>query len=142
MQSQSNLTFSRHYYEVMIRENHIDTLGHVNNATYLQLFEEARWELITERGFGIKEIQKNKLGPVILEINLKFNREIILREHVKIVTETLEYGGKVGTLSQIIYKEDQQISCEAKMIFGLFNTELRKLVSPTPDWLYAIGAIK
>ena len=40
-------------YYLIIRESHLDTFGHLNNATYLQLFEEARWDYITNRGFGV-----------------------------------------------------------------------------------------
>ena len=132
---------TKHQYEVLIRETHIDTIGHVNNATYLQLFEEARWELLTERNYGIKEIQKSKLGPVILEINLKFHKEIKLREKIRIETETLQYEGKIGVLSQIMFKEDQALACEAKMVFGLFDMMARKIVPPTPEWLYGIGVV-
>ena len=28
-------------FEVLIREHHLDSYGHVNNATYLALYEEA-----------------------------------------------------------------------------------------------------
>ncbi len=59
------------YYEVIIKEQHLDTFGHVNNAVYMQLFEEARWEFITENGYGLKEIQLLKKGPVILYLILK-----------------------------------------------------------------------
>ena len=39
-------------YKVKIRESHLDTLGHVNNAVYLVLFEEARWAyFLTEHNF-------------------------------------------------------------------------------------------
>lgn len=139
MISENTLQFSKHHHEVLIRETHIDTLGHVNNATYLQLFEEARWEFLTQRHFGIGEIQRKKLGPVILEIHLKFHKEIKLREKVIIETETLDYEGKIGTLSQLMLKQDHQVACEAKMVFGLFDIEARKLILPTKEWLYAIG---
>lgn len=129
----------KHQYEILIRENHIDTMGHVNNATYLQLFEEARWELLTQRNYGIKEIQKSKMGPVILEINLKFHKEIQLREKIRIETETLQYEGKIGTLSQKMFNTDQKLACEAKMVFALFDMSARKLTLPTPEWLYGIG---
>lgn len=129
----------KHQYELLVRESHIDTIGHVNNATYLQLFEEARWELLTQRNYGIKEIQKTKLGPVILEINLKFHKEITLREKIRIETEILQYHSKIGTLSQIMFKEDQTLACEAKMVFGLFDMTARKLIPPTSEWLYGVG---
>ena len=53
------------YYEMMIREHHLDSYGHVNNATYVEILEEARWECITQRGYGYKEVQQQKKGPVI-----------------------------------------------------------------------------
>ncbi len=71
-----------HEYSLLIRESHLDTFNHVNNAQYLTLFEEARWQVITERGFGLKEIQQSGTGPVVLEASLRFKREIKLREKI------------------------------------------------------------
>lgn len=126
-------------YRIQIKEHHVDSLGHMNNATYLGLFEEARWEHITLRGFGFKEVVKTKTGPVILEIAIKFKREIYLREHITITTELLHYDGKIGQLRQVMIKEDGTIACEATFSFGLFDMVQRKLISPTPDWKKAIG---
>ena len=49
-------------YELLIREQHLDSYGHVNNATYVSLFEEARWELITRKGYGYQHVHKIGLG--------------------------------------------------------------------------------
>lgn len=124
---------------MIIKEHHLDTFGHVNNATYLSLLEEARWELITKNGFGLREIQMRGQGPVILELNIKFLSELRLREKIRITTELLEYPSKVGKLKQQILKEDGTISCEAIMSFGLFDTRARKLLTPTEIWLKAIS---
>ena len=35
-------------YELVIKECHLDSFGHVNNAIYVQLYEEARWDFITK----------------------------------------------------------------------------------------------
>ncbi len=71
-------------YQLLIREQHLDSYGHVNNATYVSLFEEARWEMSTQRGYGYNKIQESGKGPIILEINLKFLKEVTLRETVTI----------------------------------------------------------
>src|SRR5690606_9893424 len=118
---------------------HIDTLGHVNNATYLALLEEARWDLITRRGFGLKEIQETQTGPVILEVNLKFLKEIRLRETIKITTELTSYEGRVGIMVQKMIKPDGELAAEAKFTFGLFDLKARKLIPPTPQWKQAVG---
>lgn len=127
------------HYKVLIRESHVDSYGHVNNATYLALYEEARWEQITPRGYGFKEIHKMRQGPVILEVNLKFKKEIGLRENITITTELVEYKGKVGQLLQRMIKEDGSVASEAVFTFGLFDMRERKLIEPTPEWKKALG---
>ena len=126
-------------YNVLIRENHVDSYGHVNNAVYLSLFEEARWDIITPKGYGFHEVQEKMQGPVILEVNLKFLKEIRLREQVQIQSEILEYGSKVGRMRQCMVKADGVIACEAIFVFGLFDMNLRKLFEPTPEWRQALG---
>ena len=64
---------------IIIREGHLDTFGHVNNARYLELFEQARWDLITDNGFGLDYVKSSGTGPVILELTLRFVWEGRLR---------------------------------------------------------------
>lgn len=127
-------------YPLMIREYHLDTFGHVNNAVYLQILEEARWELITQNGFGLEEIKKSGKGPVILEVTLRFRRELKLRDKVVIKTRLGSYEGKIGTILQTIENEQGKVHADAEFKFGLFDTTERKLISPTPEWLKALGA--
>lgn len=126
-------------YSVLIKETHLDTFGHMNNAKYLELFEEARWQLITERGFGLDQIQKTKTGPVILEVNLKFIKEIKLREQIQITTKVLSYEGKISRLQQQMIKGDGSLAAEATFVVGFFDLQARKLILPTPEWLKAIN---
>jgi acyl-CoA thioester hydrolase len=130
---------TEHVYTTQILEGHLDTFGHVNNARYLNLLEEARWQWITDNGFGLAEIQRHKLGPTILEIDIKFRRELQNRERITIRTTVLEYSGKVGKLKQVIEKEDGAIAAEAVLVSGLFDMKERKLVLPTPEWRRALG---
>jgi thioesterase III len=127
-------------YPIMIRETHLDSFGHVNNAAYLTILEEARWELITSRGFGLDEVLRRKLGPVILEIKIQFLRELKARDQVMIKTWCTDYSSKIGILEQTIVKLEGNIeACRASFKFGLFDLKLRKIVPPTPEWLKAIG---
>ncbi|MDG0815623.1 acyl-CoA thioesterase [Bdellovibrio svalbardensis] len=127
------------HYKVTIKETHIDSYGHVNNAAYLSLYEEARWELITPRGYGFYKIHEIKKGPVVLDVNLKFMKEIRLRETITITCEVVDYKGKVGHMKQQMIKEDGTIASEALFTFGLFDMQARKLIEATPEWMTAIG---
>lgn len=128
-----------HEKSIIISEAHLDSFGHVNNARYLELLEQARWDLITERGFGIDVIRRTKSGPTILEINIRFFRELGPRDVVVIRTEMLSYERKVGKLRQQMIKADGSVACEAIFTIGLFDVERRKLIEPTPEWAHAIG---
>lgn len=135
----SELTGRYHDYPVLIVETHLDFFGHVNNATYLQLFEEARWDLITKAGFGVDVIKQKGIGPVILEVRLQFKKELRNREHITIRTWSKEYKGKVGTLVQAMINEKGEEAARAEFVFGLFDLRARKLIDPTPEWKAAIS---
>lgn len=128
-------------YPITIKEGYLDTFGHVNNAVYLVLFEEARWDLVTKNGFGMKKIQETGLGPTILEIKLRFIKELRLREKIIIETKMISYQKKIGVLSQKMIRNNE-VCCEAELKISLFSVAERKLVSPTPEWLKAVGIEK
>lgn len=131
--------YSTHTYETLVLEKHLDTFGHVNNAVYLEILEEARWDWITKGGFGLKEIYEKKMGPTILEINIRFKKELKLRQKIRIQSHILKYEGKVGHIEQHIFNEEGEDCCVAHFTVGLFDTEKRRLIQPTPDWLKAVG---
>ena len=117
----------------------MDSFGHMNNAAYLVLFEEARWEFITRNGYGLKKVQELQQGPIVLELNLKFRKEITLREKIKITVELLETKKKISRFRQAMIKEDGTVATELELIFGLFDLRTRRLIEPTPEWKKAIG---
>jgi YbgC/YbaW family acyl-CoA thioester hydrolase len=126
-------------YEVIIRESHLDSFGHMNNAAYLILFEEARWDFITQNGYGFKKVQELQQGPVVLELSVKFRREITLREKIKITSQFVDYKGKISHFRQEMIKEDGTVATELVLTFGLFDLRTRRLIEPTPEWKKAIG---
>lgn len=132
-----------HRYTVTIRETHIDSLGHVNNAVYLTLFEEARWEWITAGGYGLAEIRQYRQSPVILDVTARFLREVRLRETVEIESRLLSYEGKTGKLEQHMIRTeadgDRTVCCTALFTMGFFDLDARRLIAPTPLWEKALG---
>ena len=136
----NTMSFKIFYYPIVIKEHHLDTFNHVNNATYLELLEEARWEFLTQNGFGLNEIQRLKVGPIVLEFHIKFLKELTLRQAITIESQLLTYERKVGSMQQTIYDENHTRCCEAHMTFGFFDMIARKLIPPSNEWLSAIGA--
>lgn len=125
-------------YPTTIKETHLDSFGHVNNAIYLTLFEDARWDFINKNNYGIEKIKSTGLGPVILEININFKRELLPRDEIIIKSQLQSYDKKIGTLNQSIYRSDK-VCCTADFVFGLYDINSRKLTLPTQEWLNALG---
>ncbi len=128
-------------YELTILEHHLDTFGHVNNAVYLSLYEEARWDFITKNGLGINQIMESKIGPVLLDLNLTFKSELNNREKIKIISEARpEMRNKfVMVIDQKMVKENGKIASTITLSVGLMDLNLRKLITPNKEWLMALG---
>lgn len=126
-------------YEILIKEHHLDTFSHVNNATYLELLEEARWEFLTAHGIDLKTIHETKIGPIVLECHIKFLKELRSRQPIVIESQMISFDKKVGIMRQDILDVQGEYCAQAKLTFGVFDIEARKLILPTPQWLLAIG---
>lgn len=128
-------------YEFTILEHHLDTFGHVNNAVYLELYEEARWDFITKNKLGLNEILASKIGPVLLDLNLTFKAELKLREKIKITSQArTEMRNKfVMVLDQKMYKADGKVASTITLSVGMMDLEARKLISPSAEWRKALG---
>jgi YbgC/YbaW family acyl-CoA thioester hydrolase len=127
-------------YEVLIREMHLDSFGHVNNAAYVMLYEEARWDFITKNGFGLDYILKHQVGPVILDLSVRFKREIKNRELIKITSKAVEIiSPKIMVLEQAMINAEGKVASEAKFTVGFFDMQERKLINANEDWLKAVG---
>lgn len=127
-----------HKYTYVIKETCLDSFGHVNNSAYLTLLEEARWDLVTQNGYGLDVIKQTGLGPTILSVTLNFSKELHARDEIVIETQMNAYERKIGKLSQRIMR-DGEVCCEANFVIGLFCMAKRKLVLPTDAWLHAVG---
>lgn len=128
-----------YFFETLVQETHLDIFGHMNNACYLELFEQARWDLITQRGYGLKKIQETGQGPVILEAHLRFLKELKQRDKIKISVESTEYNGKIGKLKQEMINDKGEVCAELIVVMAFFDLKLRKIIPASPEWKAAIG---
>ncbi len=128
-----------HEYRTLVLENHLDTFGHVNNAAYLQVLEEARWDLITRNGYGLDEVHRRRIGPVVLDVRMRFAKELLNLQAITIRSWTESYSGKIGKFAQQILDDAGDVCCDALFTIGLFDLDARRLIRPTPEWVSAIG---
>lgn len=61
-------------YRFTVRGYELDSYGHVNNAVYLNYFEQARWEILRELGL-IPFCRQNQLLLIVTEMNIRYSHE-------------------------------------------------------------------
>ncbi|MFF2550552.1 acyl-CoA thioesterase [Nocardia sp. NPDC058058] len=114
---------------VTVRGYELDINGHLNQAVYLQYAEHARWEMLRAAGTPGEKLVAAGIGPVVLENNIKYFRELHLGDEVTVSCEFEWQGGKVFTMRQLIRKLDGTVSAELTVIAGIMDLKARKLVS-------------
>jgi YbgC/YbaW family acyl-CoA thioester hydrolase len=57
--------------QIKVRGYELDSYNHVNNATYLNYFEQARWEIVNDTGI-LDYLKKKELLIVVTEIRIRY----------------------------------------------------------------------
>lgn len=124
-------------YQVKINEGHLDFFGHVNNAKYLELYEEARWDFINKVGQGIEYIKKVQKGPVVLGLSIKFKKELLNQDQITIYSNvTGQKSSKIIILNQRIERGDGELISTVDIEIGLMDLKERKLITPDSNWVW------
>ena len=128
-------------YKKQVLEHHLDTYGHVNNAVYLQIYEEARWDLSEKNGWGWGRVMQDRIGPVVLAANITYKKELHNREWITITTQFKKMRNSlVAILEQVIYNQQGRIASTLELQIGMINLNTRKLLHPSDEFMHLLGA--
>ena len=132
-----NEEIKKHIYPLTIKEQYLDYFGHVNHAAYLTLFEEARWDWISSRGFHLERIGEIGYGPVILEALVQYKRELKARQKIWIESHVREQERVISVIEQTM-RDENQIYAVATLRAGIMDFKKRKLIPPPDEWKQAL----
>ena len=126
-------------YNFTVDQELLDDYGHVNNARYLDLYEEARWDILNKSGYGQEMVKKSRKGPVILEVNVRFKSELLPGQKIRIETSSRRRNNKIFYFDQVMINEDGKEVSKAVFTCALFDLEKRKMIIPDEGWQKAFG---
>ncbi|WP_425828043.1 acyl-CoA thioesterase [Streptomyces fractus] len=113
---------------VEVRGYEIDVNGHLNQAVYLQYAEHARWSFLRHAGLDESLLLGCGVGPVVLETNIRYLRELRAGDVVD-VSCAFEFGdGKVFRVHQTMRRADGSVAAEVSAVSGVMDLAERKLV--------------
>lgn len=125
---------------VTVRGYELDTQGHLNQAVYLQYSEHARWELLRAAGIQQNDLIAGGIGPVAVEMNVRFLRELRGGEEVDVTCELAWAEGKVFQFKQQILKKDGTVCADIVVVGGILDLQARKLVPNPAERLAAVAS--
>ncbi len=133
------MSTEKHFYSFKILEEYLDSFGHVNHANYLILFEQARWDWIAGKGYGLEKIQETQIGPVILSLEIQYRKELKARQDVTIESYVTAHDRLFTEIHQEMTGANGGVHSLLDLKFGCFDLKRRKLITPTPEWKSAFG---
>jgi thioesterase-3 len=114
--------------EIKVRGYHADFYGHVNNARYLEFFEEDRWAHL-ETSLDLQEWASRGLIFLVVNINVNYRKAVGVGETVLISTEIEKIGNKSAVLLQkIVLKATGEVAADAMITFVISDRSGRAVV--------------
>lgn len=123
----------------LVTRDYLDDYGHVNNARYLNLFEMARWKVLEKNGMDRNMVRKTRKGPVILEVTVRFSREIGEGEEITIETTSRRKDNRIFYFDQVMKNKTGDLCSKATFTAALFDMDSRKMIRADEQWLKAFG---
>ncbi|MFD4526507.1 acyl-CoA thioesterase [Streptomyces sp. NPDC058470] len=123
---------------VTVRGYETDVQGHLNQSVYLQYAEHARWSILHAAGISQTELMGKGVGPVVLETNIRYLRELRAGDEVEVTCGFVWGEGKTFRLEQTIRRTDGTVSAELTSVGGLLDLKERRLVADPREYFRAL----
>lgn len=113
----------QHVTHIKVRGYHTDFYGHVNNARYLEFYEENRWCWL-EQAADLTKWMKKGLTFAIVNININYRQAIVLGTTIEVRGRIERIGSRSATLRQeIILADSGQMASDALVTFVLIGKD-------------------
>ena len=96
-----------------------DIYGHLNNANYLHLYEEARSEALEQMEMPINKLQEMGYNIYVTHLELNFVKGAELGETITIESDVSETNRVRSVWKQEIYNSKQEL-CNKAIVTGVF----------------------
>lgn len=112
--------------EIIVKEEDIDVLDHVNNGVYITYLEDARSDWLKRAECSYEDMSQEGLSTVVLKLNILYKKEARLGEILRVKTIPTKLGTKSFTFDQFILNEKDEVILEAEVVNVMFDVNKRK----------------
>ena len=127
--------------EIKVRGYHADFYGHVNNARYLEFFEEDRWAHL-ESKIDLRKWAAQGIIFLVVNINVNYRRAVPVGETLIVTTNLEKIGNRSVILQQKIFlKDSSQVAADALITF-VMTDKTGRAVSMDGEMLQEIEKLR
>ena len=107
--------------DIKIRGYHLDVYGHVNNARWVELLEEARWRWLDE-DIDLRTWDEMGQGVAVVNIDVNYRRPAHMHDTLEFHCWISKLGGRSAVCHQEVYRKgtDERL-LDARVTFVLFD---------------------
>ncbi len=99
-------------FKLSVRGYELDSYGHVNNAVYLNYFEQARWEIIRRNNL-MDWFRDNHFFLVVTEMKVRYSSEAKLFDELLIRTRVAKEAPYLVFYQKMYFGESKVKACSA-----------------------------
>ena len=118
---------------VQLRFSDLDTLGHVNNAVYFNLFDLAKSDYFNKVKGAMQDW--TRVNVVLANIHCDFISQVLFDERIVVKTQTLSLGDKSFTLLLHLVNEDTgEVKCVCTQIMVYLDPDTMRPARVSDEW--------
>lgn len=120
-------------HKIEVRFADLDVMGHVNNAIFLNYFEQGRMSFFKQCIGG--EWNWNKYGIIVARNEIDYLKPVLLHDEIYVTAEYGSMGNKSFQMLMRVYKVEsgEEIDCARGVVTVVcFDYEKQKTI-PVPD---------
>lgn len=122
-----------------IRFVDIDVMGHVNNAVYLNYFEQARMKWFAK--IAGQKWDWNTFGILLARNEINYREPVILQDELQIEIWCSHIGNKSLNLNYEVFinqNGERKIKADGMSVLVCFDYHLRKTIEVPESWKTAL----
>lgn len=122
------------------RQYETDFNGHLNALVYLQWIDHARIEYLRRAGISLDDLVRNNLGPVLLEVRIRYLAELRFGNEVTVSVENTFGTSKTWKVHHRFTRPDGTVAAEVDTVMGLFDPTTRRLAANPRGAMQSLAA--
>jgi pimeloyl-ACP methyl ester carboxylesterase/acyl-CoA thioesterase FadM len=116
--------------ELTVYPDDCDAFGHLNQASFLSLFERARWDALAQ-GPGADAFTRQGVWPAVRRTTIEYRQQVFPGERLRFSMDLIHHGQTSFAVRQVARKaKSEAVAAEAEFLFVCIGRDGRPVPVP------------